>query len=344
MNHSIDYARLMSEPLEPNDGHRSPDGYDVSRYPVFAVTVDLVVITFVKGEPSVVLVRRSADPYAGRWALPGGFKSPDETLDDAARRELLEETGIRYRAELVQSGAYGDPGRDPRSNVVTVAYAIPTNLSSLHGVRAGGDAADAAIIPIEAIRNGTVELAFDHRRILDDAVEALAVRLEHSGIAPSFLDEPFTLTELRRVYERLWGEELNAANFRRSLLPKVESISADNLVANLSDPTLTQIFSRALSVQEPMNEPDEHPKTGPVQPEPVLASWAQLASRAETPALAQAFAWGSVNPSALPLLSVVDSDGPGRTDRYRATAAWNLTDPPIRRPRRRLSTDPTRKD
>ena len=332
----------MTSPTS-QEGHQAPAGYNATAYPSFAVTVDLVVITFMRGEPSVVLIRRSADPYAGRWALPGGFKTPDETLDEAARRELLEETGVETGAQLVQSGAYGDPGRDPRSNVVTVAYAIPATPSTLTGLRSGGDAADAALIPIEAIHNGTVELAFDHRRILNDAVESLAVRLEHSGIAPAFLDEPFTLTELRRVYERLWGEELNAANFRRSLLPKVTSLSEQSLADNVADPTLARLLLQAFSGEPSVNasHADVDERTSPSLSD--RRPWAQLAEQAPSPDLAQAVAWSSIDPRNLPLLSVVDSQGPGRTDRYIATAAWHLTDPPIRRPRRRSVFDPTRK-
>ena len=96
--------------------------YDPSEFPAFAVTVDIVVLTLVEGRLHVLLVRRGIPPFEGMWAIPGGFKRPDESLDDAAQRELLEETGVDGASLLRQFGAYGDPGRDPRMNVVTIAY------------------------------------------------------------------------------------------------------------------------------------------------------------------------------------------------------------------------------
>ena len=102
-------------------GERAPEGYDAGAYPPFAVTVDIVILTLREDELAVLLVRRSADPFAGLWALPGGFKRPDETLDEAAARELQEETGVAAPDHLAQLRAYGDPERDPRTNLVSVA-------------------------------------------------------------------------------------------------------------------------------------------------------------------------------------------------------------------------------
>lgn len=99
-----------------------PVGYDPAQFPAFAVTVDVVILTMAHGELQVLLVRRGQAPFEGMWAIPGGFKLPTETLDEAARRELAEETGVDAAALLTQFGAYGDPQRDPRMNVVTVAY------------------------------------------------------------------------------------------------------------------------------------------------------------------------------------------------------------------------------
>jgi 8-oxo-dGTP diphosphatase len=150
------------------------------------------------------------------WAIPGGFKRPTETLDEAAKRELVEETGVDAESPLTQFGAYGDPERDPRMNVVTVAYlAVLRDVGSVIG---GSDAAAAALIPVSAVLNGKVELAFDHLRIVREAVERVRVELELTGIATAFVGPTFTLAELRAVYEAVWGVQLDAANFRRTIV------------------------------------------------------------------------------------------------------------------------------
>ena len=190
--------------------------YDPSAFPTFAVTVDMVVLTIEKGALGVLLVRRGVAPFQGMWAIPGGFKRPDESLDEAARRELLEETGVDGGGSLRQFGAYGDPGRDPRMNVVTVGYLAV--LRSVEGVVGGTDAAAAELVPVGDVRRGGVELAFDHARILEDAVERIRADLALTGIATAFVGPTFTLAELRTVYEEVWGVELDPANFRRSLL------------------------------------------------------------------------------------------------------------------------------
>jgi 8-oxo-dGTP diphosphatase len=195
-------------------GHRAPERYDESAFPSFAVTVDIVILTMVEGRLHVLLVRRSADPYAGSWALPGGFKRPNETLDQAARRELREESGVVAPKHLAQFGAYGDPGRDPRTNVVTVGYlAVTPEVGEIH---AATDAKEARLWPIvEAVRDLT--LAFDHRRILSDAVDRAADQLEQTDLATAFVGETFALSELQNVYEELWQADIDPANFRRSL-------------------------------------------------------------------------------------------------------------------------------
>jgi 8-oxo-dGTP diphosphatase len=201
-------------------GHDAPPGYDVAQYPTFAVTVDVVILTMVEGRLHVLLVKRRDDPYQGRWALPGGFKRPDETLDEAAIRELREETGVVAPAHLAQFGAYGDPGRDPRTNVVTVGYlAVTPDVGS---ILAGTDADEAQLWPV-ARAVSELDLAFDHRRILADAIDRAADRLEQTDLATAFVGETFTLSELQGVYEELWDTEIDAANFRRSLGAPVRS-------------------------------------------------------------------------------------------------------------------------
>lgn len=193
-----------------------PGWYDASSYPAFAVTVDIAILTVIDGQLHVLLVQRREDPYGGTWALPGGFKTATETLDEAAARELAEETGVRAPAHLAQLGAYGDPGRDPRTNVVTVAYVAV--VPDVGVVAAGTDAADARLWVVnDLLVDGAAPLAFDHGRILRDAIERTASDLDQKGLAPSFLRPTFTLSELQAIYEAVWGHELDPGNFRRSL-------------------------------------------------------------------------------------------------------------------------------
>ena len=194
----------------------APAGYDPSQFPAFAVTVDMVILTMSDGRLHVLLVRRGVAPFKGMWAIPGGFKRPNETLDEAAKRELVEETGVDSASLLTQFGAYGDPGRDPRMNVVTVAYLAV--LRDVGAVVAGTDAAAAALIPVSEALNGKIELAFDHARIVRDAVQRVRVDLDVTGIATAFVGPTFTMAELRAVYEAVWGVQLDGANFRRSVV------------------------------------------------------------------------------------------------------------------------------
>jgi 8-oxo-dGTP diphosphatase len=191
-------------------------GYDPHAFPPAAVTVDLVILTVRAGELCVLQIRRGEPPQRGRWALPGGFVGPDETLDEAAARELAEETGIRAGAHLEQLATFGDPGRDPRMRVVSVAYLalvpdLPTPV-------AGTDASEARYLPVAKLGGTEQSLAFDHDRILAEGIERARAKREYTGLAATFLDEPFTIADLRRVYETVWGVPLHAANFRRKVL------------------------------------------------------------------------------------------------------------------------------
>ncbi|MEZ4596487.1 MAG: NUDIX domain-containing protein [Chloroflexota bacterium] len=208
----------MTRTNDPHAGParaRPPEGYDPRDHPAFAVTVDIVVLTLRDGRLQVLLVERGEEPFRGWWAIPGGFKRPPETLDQAATREIAEEAGVDARPRLRQFGAYGDPGRDPRMNVVTVAYlaVVPDVPQPV----AGTDAAAAALIPVSEVLDGRRRLAFDHARIVGDAVDRVRVELELTGMALGFLGPTFTLAELRSVYEAVWDVRLDAANFRRSV-------------------------------------------------------------------------------------------------------------------------------
>ncbi len=196
---------------------RAPAGYDPDAFPRVAVTVDVVVLTL-QERLRVLLVERAAEPWRGVWALPGGFVRPDETLEEAAARELREETGVDASAHLEQIRAYGDPGRDPRMRVVTVSFLAV--LPEIGAVTAGTDAARAELVAVDELlgREPTRRLAFDHDVILADAVEHAREKLSTTSLATAFVGNEFTLGDLRGVYERAWGVDLDPANFRRKVL------------------------------------------------------------------------------------------------------------------------------
>jgi 8-oxo-dGTP diphosphatase len=201
---------------------------DTGLAPTCAVAVDLVVLTVRDDTLQALAIRRKLPPYRGRLALPGGFVGPQETLDAAARRELAEETGLAALvltapgrpphkedgpAHLEQLATYGDPGRDPRGRVVTVAYlALAPDLPA---PAAGSDAARADWMPLATLLSDRARLAFDHDRILRDGVERARAKLEYTNLATAFCPPEFTVAELRRVYDVVWDAELDPRNFHR---------------------------------------------------------------------------------------------------------------------------------
>lgn len=192
-------------------------GYDPAAFPAAAVTVDIVALTIREARLCVLLVERAEQPFAGRRALPGGFVRA-ETLDEAALRELAEETGLRpgegslERVHLEQLGSYGDPRRDPRMRVFSVAYLA--FAPSLPDPSAGGDAAGASWVPVEEATG----LAFDHDRIVADGLDRARAKLEYTPLATAFAGDEFTISELRQIYAAVWGEDLHAGNFHRKVL------------------------------------------------------------------------------------------------------------------------------
>jgi 8-oxo-dGTP diphosphatase len=176
-----------------------------------SVSTDVVIFTLRDDDLQALLVKRKVAPYAGRWAIPGGFVGADEPLEKAARRELEEETGVRD-VYIEQLYTFGDPKRDPRGRVITVAYfaLVPAPLA----VQAGSDAADARWWSMYDLP----PLAFDHARILDYALTRLRYKLEYTAVGFQLLPETFTLSELQKAYEIVLGIELDKRNFRRKIL------------------------------------------------------------------------------------------------------------------------------
>ncbi|KIR64538.1 NUDIX hydrolase [Micromonospora haikouensis] len=192
--------------------------YDPRAYPAVAVTVDVVALTVRSDALHLLLVRRGGPPFEGHWALPGGFVRPEEDLATGARRELAEETGLGgerlRRVHLEQLASYGDPDRDPRMRIVSVAYLA--FAPDLPDPAAGSDADDAIWLPVTALSSR--QLAFDHDRIIDDGLERARSKLEYTPLATRFLDTEFTISELRAVYETVWGHPLHPGNFHRKVL------------------------------------------------------------------------------------------------------------------------------
>ncbi|GGI06178.1 NUDIX hydrolase [Egicoccus halophilus] len=201
---------------------RSPAPGTAATAPVStcAVAVDVALLTVREGRLQLLLVHPDAGPYTSQWALPGRRVRDDESLDDTAHRALRELAGLRAPdARLEQLRTYGDPSRDPRGRVVSVAYLALT--PTVESVVDGGPLADgrAAFFDVGALAGGGgPPLAYDHDRIVPDAIERARSKLEYTALATAFVAEPFTLGELRRVYEAVWGVDLDAANFRRKVV------------------------------------------------------------------------------------------------------------------------------
>lgn len=181
-------------------------------FPRAALTVDCVVFGLDETDLKVMLIQRDLVPFRGKWALPGGFVRVDESLEDAARRELQEETGLE-KVFLEQLYTYGDVKRDPRERVVTVAWYALVRLSD-HRVMAATDARDAAWFSLQDIP----KLAFDHARILNDAHQRLQGKVRYQPIGFELLAKKFTLTQLQKLYEIVLDRELDKRNFRKKIL------------------------------------------------------------------------------------------------------------------------------
>jgi len=186
-----------------------PHTYEYARA---ALTVDCVVFGFDGEGLQVLLIRRGLEPFKNKWALPGGFVQVTETLDDAARRELAEETGLT-EVYLEQLYTFGSVKRDPRERVVSVAYYALTKPAD-HHTAAATDAAEAQWFPVSE----TPALAFDHQEILDTALVRLRGKLRYEPIGFELLPPKFTLTQLQRLYEAVLGESLDKRNFRKKVL------------------------------------------------------------------------------------------------------------------------------
>ena len=187
------------------------------------VATDIALFTIKDGIFQVLLIKRGVPPFLDFWALPGGLIRMDigergEEPEEAALRELREETGLaKDLGYLEQLGTYGSPNRDPREQrVISIAYfGIGPTLEDPAG---GSDASHATFVPVEEAISDQMDLAFDHRLILTDAIKRARAKLEYSTIATQFCTQEFTISELRKVYEIIWDTELDPGNFQKKVL------------------------------------------------------------------------------------------------------------------------------
>lgn len=189
-----------------------PENYDPSDYERPSVTVDVVIFALVDEDLQVLLIRRKYPPYADMWAIPGGFVQMDESLEEAATRELAEETGVTD-VYIEQLYTFGAPDRDPRTRVITVAYFALVPYDAIEH-RPGDDAAETGWFSVFDLP----ELAFDHQEILEYALTRLRYKLEYTAVGFELLPDVFTLSELQQAYETILQEELDKRNFRRKIL------------------------------------------------------------------------------------------------------------------------------
>ena len=180
------------------------------KYPHPAVTTDCVIFGFDGSELQVLLIERGIEPFKGKWAFPGGFLNMDETAGEGALRELKEETGLE-NAYIEQFNTYSEPGRDPRERVITIAHYA---LVRIQEVKGGDDAAKAQWFPIDEVP----QLAFDHDKILRDAMRKLRERIHFEPIGFELLPEKFTMRDLQILYESILGVKFDRRNFAKKMM------------------------------------------------------------------------------------------------------------------------------
>src|SRR3989344_1011000 len=196
-----------------------------NKYEKPSVTADIVIFTIKDRDLKVLLVKRNLAPFKDRWALPGGFVRIDESLEDAAKRELKEETGVKD-VYLEQLYTFGDPKRDPRGRVITVSYMALVNSEKIK-LKASTDAAEAERF---SVKNMPL-LAFDHREILNYSLKRLKWKFEYTTVAFSLLSNKFAISEIQKIYEIVFVKEFDKRNFAKKLLSldilKEEGIKKD---------------------------------------------------------------------------------------------------------------------
>jgi 8-oxo-dGTP diphosphatase len=207
-------------------------------YPRPALTVDCVVFGFEGAGLQVLAIRRGIEPFLGAWALPGGFVRMDEDLESAARRELEEEAGLRD-VFLEQLYTFGEPGRDPRGRVVSVAWFALVRPDQ-HPAKGNTDASEAAWFDVGSLP----PLAFDHDRILRAALDRLRGKIRYQPVGFELLPKRFTLTQIQALYEAILGRPVDKRNFRKKLLAFDFLVPLDEFTGGAHRPARLHRFDR----------------------------------------------------------------------------------------------------
>lgn len=178
------------------------------------VAVDAVVFGYSKSDGvSVLLIQRKYEPVKGGWAIPGGFILDNESLEEAVKRELLEETGIEVNY-LEQLYSFGRPDRDPRQRIISIAYFGLVNATHYQELKASTDAENAQWFRIDKLP----KLAFDHKEILHTAIERVRAKIRYQPIGFELLDRQFPFSDLEKLYMALLGRDINRRNFSKKIL------------------------------------------------------------------------------------------------------------------------------
>jgi 8-oxo-dGTP diphosphatase len=193
------------------------ESYDVKKYDRPSVAVDIVIFSIIENDLKVLLIKRGKWPFAGQWGLPGGFVKMNESLEEAAKRELQEETGVRSKdVYLEQLYTWGAPKRDPRTRVVSVSYFALVNPTAVKPFVTGQEQISA--VQWQSVYNLPEQLAFDHEKIINYALKRLRYKLEYTAVGLELLPDSFTLTDIQKLYEIILNERIDKRNFRKKLL------------------------------------------------------------------------------------------------------------------------------
>lgn len=197
----------------------------IHKYEKPSVTADIVIYTIQNDELKILLVKRGIEPFKDKWAIPGGFVRIHESLENAAKRELEEETGVKD-VYLEQLYSFGDPKRDPRGRVITIAYMALINSEKIK-IKAATDASEVQWFSIKKIHS----LAFDHKKILDYSLKRLKWKFEYTTVAFSLLPKKFAISQIQKIYEIVFNKQFDKRNFAKKILSldilKEEEIKKD---------------------------------------------------------------------------------------------------------------------